>query len=131
MSCDAEDRRTRAILRAQTTSEGRIAALAAEYGIEADVAETPGEAPDDAAIVSDITHDTDDDHSKSQATVDSREWKTVTRKARTMRNSESTGGIIMQHWSYQHTNARRDEGVITSGRQASRTGHRILALSRT
>jgi hypothetical protein len=92
MSCDEKDRRTGTILRAHTPSEGTTTAIAAEYGIDTDTAETPGEAPDDAAIVSDITHDTDDDHSISQATADSHEWNKVKGRASKTRRAELTWG---------------------------------------
>jgi hypothetical protein len=64
MRLDEEDRRLGAAIRGESSHEGRVNALAGRYGVDM-AARAPDATPDEAAIVSDITRDTDDDRSAS------------------------------------------------------------------
>jgi hypothetical protein len=96
MRLDEEDRRLGAAIRGESSHEGRVNALTGRYGVDK-AACAPDAPPDEAAIVSDITRDTDDDRSASQATMDSNDWRTVTGRVRKTRSYESTGGIVLPH----------------------------------
>jgi hypothetical protein len=92
---DEKDRRPGAAIRGESSHEGRVNALTGRYGVDK-AAGTPAP-PDEAAIVSDITRDTDDDRSASQATMDSNEWSHVKGRVRKTRRHESTGGIVLPY----------------------------------
>jgi hypothetical protein len=89
---DEDDRKSGALWRLEKArSQATAAANAVTYT-------SPGPG-DDAAIVSDLTQDTseNDDQSKSHATAEDNECKTVIGKARKAKNAASTGGIVLTH----------------------------------
>jgi hypothetical protein len=89
---DDEDRRLGAAIRRVSSHEGRVNALTDRYGDQTADIHAP---PDEAAIVPDSAHDTNDD--RSRQTDDSNEWRQVKGRVRKTRSHESTGGIVLPH----------------------------------
>jgi hypothetical protein len=74
MPLHEEDRRLGASIRGKSSHEGRVNAVTDVHGGNTDADVAPNDTPDEAVIVSDITRNTDDDHTASHTTADSNEW---------------------------------------------------------